>query len=269
MSLADTIERLAGHKPRNFAAPIPTRNTTKVFSLQEKIPYWFSVNVDEPGWYLLSPDNHRVSVVKELLPYERLQYLEQLKRFYVIALFPIDSDNQTWLVSPYNVSDAEQRGWKDGAPKQMYLVEDEIQPLQIIDARLVGNSLLYNEIAVVGKSADMYHAECIVRQRIQQLQFEEERKQIAEKQKTERGRIEASLEFMGASLVGYTPTVQGYNVTWMHNGRQHSMEIDRNLRVRSAGVCLAGTDAWHSLSSVVAVMEDRHSAINRGDHEDW
>lgn len=271
MNLANTIERLAGHKPGAFYAPVPTCDTTRVFSLQDQIPYWFSVNVGEPGWYLLSPSGSHVQVTRNMSPYERIKYLEELKRFYVIALFPINEDNQTWLVSPFNISDAEQRGWQNGEPRLMYLVEDEIQPLQTIDARLMSDSLLYNELAIVEKSdtRDMRHAERILDQRIRQLQIEREREHREAQKRTERGRIEASLEFMGASLVAYTPTVQGYKITWAHNGRQHSMEIDRNLRVRSAGVCLARTDNWHSLASVVSVMEDRANAITRGDHEDW
>lgn len=272
MNLANTIESLAGHRPRDFFAPVPTSNTTSVFSLQDQIPYWFAIDIAEPGWYLLSPEQDlSVKIVREAFPYERLQYLNQLKRFYVIALFPITEDNQTWLVSPFNISDAEQRGWKNGEPRQMYLVDDEIEPLQIIDTRSSGNTLLYYEIASLMKynSKEWRHARNIIDQRIQQIQAEEKRREIAKKQSTERGRIEASLEFMGAQLVRYTPTIHGYEITWAHNGRRHTMQIDRNLRVRSAGVCLAGTDAWHSLASVIAVMEDRANAINRGDHEDW
>lgn len=270
MNLADTIERLAGHKPREFFAPVPTQDTTRVFSLQDGIPYWFSVNVREPGWYLLSPDRNRVEIIRELLPYERMKYLGELQRFYAITLFPIDEDNNVWLVSPFNISDAEQRGWKNGEPRPMYLVEDELQPLTTIDARMMGNTLLYNEIGYVeGGGKDLQHAEQIVQQRIHQLEIEQRQKEIAEKRKTEQGRIEAALEFMGASLVGYTPTVQGYQVTWEHGGEQYSMQIDRNLRIRSAGVCLDGTDDWHSLSSVVAVMEDRSRAIELGEHGDW
>ncbi len=86
---------------------------------------------------------------------------------------------------------------------------------------------------------------------------------------TEEGRLRESLKFMGAELEDWTREIDGYVVRWKIDGQVYRTQIDTKMRVVSAGVCLDGTDDWHSLTSVVEVMQDRASAINTGDHGDW
>ena len=89
------------------------------------------------------------------------------------------------------------------------------------------------------------------------------------KMQTELGKLETSLEVMGAKLFDWTREIDGYLVRWEIDGQVYRMNVDINLRVKSAGVCLDGTDDWHSLSSVVSVMQERAGAIENDEHEDW
>lgn len=267
--LASVIERLAGHRPADFSAPIPTKNTTSVFTIQDRIPYWFSVSVDEPGWYHMTPEGERVEIVQEMQPYEIFEYLEKLTRFYVITLFPVTEN--TWMVSPFNNSDASQRGWRNGEPRYMHLVDVELAPLEIVEARRMNSDmLLFHQLGVIVKenTPDMLFAENIVNDYIAEMQRREIERAKAERRKTVQGRMEETLNDVGAELVEWKPNVHGYEVTWSHKGRTHKMTVDENLRIMSAGVCLANTDHWHSLSTIVHVMEDRHNGISDGGYVD-
>jgi hypothetical protein len=260
--LSNVIDFLDKNEPLPFIAPILTKDTTKVLTIQNNIPYWFKVQVDTPGWYTCAPENGQLTVEDEVYPHERIQYLEQLDRFYVIALFPLDET--AWLVSPYNLGDAEQRGWKDGEPRPMYLVEGTLHPLTMVKARVLGEFLLYDGMAVAihhirhGKNLASKHAIGIFNQRVAEIEKQEKEHRKEQEKQSQEERLETSLSHVGATLVDWTRNIDGYEVTWEINGRERTMTIDTNLRVLSAGVCLDGTDNWHSLSSIVAVMEDSY-----------
>lgn len=264
MSLLHVLDRLSEHEPQNFAAPVLTRTTTQLFTVQENLPYWFEVEVNQPGWYELKPnkDTGKAIVVRVLDWIERVKYLEQLRRFLVFALYPIE--DQTWLCSPFNLSDAEQRGWYTGSPKPIFVLQGTIKPLDVLDVRIQANNLLFCRVAserwneAHGLSARM-HAESFIEKRVNFLAQEEARKAREEKRKTVSGRIKQSVEFMGATLNNLEMNATGYTITWTYNGRTYTMPVDRNLHVRSAGVCLDGTDNWHSLSSIIGVMEDSYN----------
>jgi hypothetical protein len=110
-------------------------------------------------------------------------YLSALPRFYVIAC---SLHGQAWVCVPYNASDATQRSWPNGQPRQVHLVFDHIQPFEV----LIGGSWearcytkrwtppgLYNiqdaanchsspsELSVTNASVDFVNAWNIVHQR--------------------------------------------------------------------------------------------------------
>lgn len=274
--LLNTINRIANHEPQPFIAPIPISNMTKVFTLQDEIPYWFTANVIDTGWFLLHPGN----TVASNYPYayaertataiERLKYLEQLPRFHVIALFPIDNN---WLVMPFNISDANQRGWDNGRPRLMYLPEGSIGDCQVVHARQLGNILLYDapaQILLMRKSKESIIAKEIVRVELERMKNEVAKLERLKKLQSVEGRIDESLKHSGAELVDWKLNVDGeYKIEWTYNGNGYTTMVDSKLRVVSAGVCLDGTDNWHSLSTIVHVMEDRRKEIESGDHGDW
>jgi hypothetical protein len=261
MTLKSIIQKIGNHTPQDFIAPIPTASTTRVFTLQNGIPYWFAVNVSDPGWYFLTPNAPTIEVIREIEPYERIEYLAQLPRFLVIALWP--TSESTWLVSPFNLSDASQRAWANGEPRFCYLVSSNIQSLDILAVRRMGDILLFEDVVSSvqfdNHAPGLFYAKSIINARLLQLQREEQKRLRKEQLETEEGRIQTSLEMMGAQLRSWERNVQGYTVKWDYDGREYSMPLDQNLHVRSAGVCLDDTDYMHSLASIVAVMEDSYN----------
>lgn len=272
------IDRISHHKPRNFIAPVMTKRA-KLFVIQDDIPYWFVAQTDQPGWYYLEPrvkvgkgrGEIRASarVLREAEPHEYINYLRVLPSFFVIALFPINTS--TWLVMPYNISDGEQRGWENGVPRPMYLVQENISALDIVKARVLTGSLIFDRLSSIlgADTKETQIAQSIYDRRLQIVREQEAQQERANKLKTERGRLEESLAFMGAELKDWTRELDGYIVRWELDGQVYRMQVDPNLRVTSAGVCLDGTDDWHSLSSVVDVMKERAKAIANDDHGDW
>lgn len=269
--MLNTINRIANHEPQPFIAPIPIGDMTKVLTIQDEIPYWFYVNPhDGAGWYELRPLKDRAITNRNATAIERLKYLEQLPRFHVIALFPID-DN--WLVMPFNISDANQRGWANGEPRLMYLPEGNIGDCQVVHARKLGNILLYDapaQIRLIKKSKESKIAIGIIDDEINKTKKEIAKLERIKKLQSVEGRIGESLKHSGAELVDWKLNVDGeYKIEWTYNGNGYTTMVDSKLRVVSAGVCLDGTDNWHSLSTIVHVMEDRRKEIENGDHDDW
>lgn len=261
--MLDVINRISNHEPQPFIAPVPTHDTTRVLTVQENIPYWFDVRFSGTGWHYLQPRPHKrsssyVRAKRTASFIERLQYLEQLPRFHVIALFPTEV---AWVVMPFNISDASQRQWYQGTPMLMYLLEGNIQELQVVHARRLGKILLYDapaQIRLIEKAKETEIARSIIDNRIKEIQREIEEQERAKKLQTFEGRIEESLQQSGAALVDWELDTSGkYKVEWTFGEHGYTTIIDNKLRVLSAGVCLDGTDNWHSLNSIVHVMEDR------------
>ncbi len=263
MTINNLIRKIARHKPEPFLAPIPTTNTTRVLSIQDNFPYWFNVNVDQAGWYNLKPNSVNAIPlstrhVPHLPVWDKNNYLRQLQNFLVIALYPL---NETmWLVTPYNHADASQRGWMNGEPRIMYLVNENLDSYNIINARQLGNILLYDNVnlhhyrALINK--DGKHAVEIIERRVKELEETVIKEQKEEKEQNDLNSIKTSLEFMGAQLHSYNTSRNEHTIKWEKDGRLHTTIINENQRVLSAGVCLGNTDNLHSLRSIVSVMED-------------
>lgn len=275
----DLIDKTARHKPKHFIAPVMSKRA-KLFVVQDSIPYWFFTEVEYPNWYYLQPNlavaAQSVPVatpIRQANPHEYISYMSALPSFQVITLFPIS--DTVWLVMPYNIADAGQRGWRQGMPRSMYLVMDNIASMDVVTARFMPpQTLIFDHLSGVLKIAhrEMEIARDIFDRRLDAIRKHEARRQRRSRLKTEEGRLQESLKFMGAELEDWTRGIDGYSVRWKIDGQVYKTEIDTNMRVVSAGVCLGGTDNWHSLASVVEVMQDRDAGRGRSayeEDEDW
>jgi hypothetical protein len=258
-SLLSVLDRIAKHTPQPFVAPIPDLERVRLFTLQDDIPYWFHAP-KTPGWWRVIPKGGRYQYVTQdrlAYPCEYVPYLEQLPRFYVFALYPLS--RWTWLCVPANSADAEQRGWPNGEPRPLHLVR-YLSREGIAQARQMGDLMLFDDVshrATGWPRSDVESAESLIgaRQREFERKLEEERRK--QRLATAEGQMEYMLGLSGAELDSWSALESGYRVTWSHNGRTNEMVLNRNMTVRSAGVCLDGTDQTHDLASIVQVMLER------------
>ncbi len=277
MSLLDTALRFAEYKPQPFVAPIPTNGWVEVFTIQNGVPLRYTMHNQIPGWWELTPKGRKITVTSRAFVTDTMKYLDNLPRFYVIACVP--SGEHTWLVVPYNASDASQRGWTNGEPKQMYLVSEEVQPFDVMIARSMAGVLLYDildfrlgeftksslcrELAEKKSAApnerDWRNAYNIVTQWMLKAEQELRAKRISDKLAETQDRMKFMLEFMGAKLIESEKKGNGYLVTWeAPDGHKYKMGVREDGRISVAGFCLAGTDNQHNLSSIVQVMSEAH-----------
>lgn len=293
MSLLDTALRFASYTPQPFVAPIPTNGSVEVFTLQNGVPLKYSIRGHEIGWFELHPVRQHLAALRTAFVDETMKYLDVLPRFYVIACIP--SGEHAWLVVPYNASDASQRGWKNGEPRQMYLVSEEIQPFDVVIARNLAGLLLYDtmdyRLGTFTKSdmcrnlaenklgapneRDWRNAYGIISEWFIKVEQDAIRTKIDQKMIGIHDRMKFLLEFMGASLVSAEKKGRGYIVTWeAPDGHKYKMGVHEDGRISVAGFCLAGTDSQHNLSSIVQVMEEAHKQHRPdvqqayADHED-
>lgn len=286
MGILDAIERVESHEPRPFIAPVLDSNINEVFVVQDGIPHTFRCPSHEPGWYRLCPSKSRGQsewllslAIRYAYPHEYIPYLEALPRFYVIACFPLSED--TWLTVPFNASDASQRGWPNGEPKPVHLVHGIVLPFDVLTTRSLAGTLLFeqvctrldtawsevcifNTLALDRKSmtdvpTDWNSALQITLARRHAARVEEHERRRVEALGTVEGQIKDRLEFMGASLVNWCDTSDGYEVTWEYDNCKHTVTIQRNMMLQSAGICLDGSAPEHSLSSAVQLLQTARS----------
>lgn len=258
MSLLNIAEMIGDHQPRPFIAPIPEADHVMVFSLQDGIPYWFKVRDRRPGWWLLSPFTRGwVEIERGAYPMEYMEYMMALPRFYVIALF--QTGEYTWLCVPFNLSDAAQRGWGQGKPQKIHLTRGQsIQSFDVMISRQMDQVLLFDSNYWSGKVLDdaaRMRADYLIQAHqaeLERLARERERESI--QQDTE-GRIRHQLSLAGADLCSWSELPEGYSVTWEYAGAEYTMEVNKNLTIASAGICLSGTDSAHDLVTIVETMQ--------------
>jgi len=258
MSLFDAIDRVESHKMRPFVAPIWDSDETRVFTVQDGVPYSFPICGAEAGWYIIDGEDSLL----EAPPTNYLPFMSKLPRFYAIALFPVS--DTTWIASPYNASDAEQRGWLSAIPKPVHNVRGTLRPLDIIDTRLLGGNLLYfvpaSSVERDVSTPDFKRADTIVQARLEAIKRERDRKRYEEHRKRRLkdtgARFRHQLAVMGADLLDWREVgADRYEVTWEYNGAQFTVPVRRSGVLYSAGICLENTDDMHDLSSAVDVME--------------
>ena len=256
MSLLKALDRVAEHVPTKFIAPIPDANVVQVVSIQDGIPYWFSLHDPQPGWWVVEPTSKSdAKLLAQALPADWIRYLDQLPSFHVITLFPVSES--TWMVMPYNAADAAQRGWANACPRPMHLVDESLNSLQVACACALGNTLLYDMLDMrgLGNTPEFVTAANIVQEHQNEMYRRELEKVKAQKKRSVGDEIRHQLEFSGAKLLDWTDQgYDGYTVTWEHDGATWTMDVARDLTVSSAGICLDGTQQYHDLATIVPVM---------------
>lgn len=274
-SLLRVLKRVSEKTPNKFIAPIPSAQSVSLFSLQEGIPYWFNIDNPTPGWFEVEPISKKEARIgREAEPHEYISYLEALPRILVIVLFSIGRN--TSLVVPYNASDASQRGWMNSMPRVLHLTRNHLcckNPLSIISARIMGNQLLYDRAYFEHAAINQFSKARLSLQidseipklfqvafDIVKKRFEEERErqrqlEAQQKRQTVKGQFEDDLSFVGADLVDWNESVNGWEVTYEYEGASFTMQIGLDKRIESAGICLDGTEGNHNLSTIVLAMQ--------------
>lgn len=283
MSLLSVLDRVSSHTPEEFIAPVPQTSNVSLFSLQDDIPYRFSLSSPLAGWWTIVPRSKTDAVLgNRVLAHEKFDYLEQLPRFYVIAIMQVNET--TWLCTPYNLADAEQRGWKNGQPRNVYLTSGNIQRFNVLVARRLDQILLFemvnNRLPTTGRKFGMDEKSFSLAYSIVDniLMQEEEERKTRERERRERARqqelaklranatsfAEHQLDLAGAKMTNFLQKSDGYEVSWEYDGATFTMPLLKNLHVQSAGICLAGTDQRYGLSHIVHVMQEARE-LNRFD----
>jgi len=287
-STLDLIDEIGRIRVRPFLAPIPDAENVVVTTVQEGVQFNYRL-AREPGWWVLHCDQVGVRRVEAPTSmFEMVQFLAALPRFLAIAVHRLRAD--TWLVAPWNSSDAAQRGWRDGEPKAMHLVRDGIRPFDVVVARRLGRTLLYDcldeglgaapageavresfgsdteDVRALGVTPEMRRAHSILEDYGAAVRRAERERAENERQTSLEGRLRWHLAFVGAELLGWHEAGEGYEVRWRHGGQEYRTSLRRDFQVQSAGICLDGTDPRHNLSSIVAVMEEGR---RRGINDDW
>lgn len=306
--LLKLVKRIGTQAPEDFVAPLPAVGTVSMAVLQNGVPYRFKVTSPEaPGWWTVRPADKRwATPTSPAESHAVVDYLLALPKRRVIALLRLD--DYTWLCVPAFPHSEAQRGWPNGEPRQLHLIRETIQPLDVVIARDLAGTLLYDEIDTVTPQG-LYRAvresldengespldpgrgglttaltimrAHFVEQRRLQAEAEAERLRAAEAElkllrAAERAkreaelrnnlgeRLNASLSFLGAQMLGWNEDGNNIRVRWSFNGHQTSTVVNRELQVVSAGFCLAHTDHRHTLTSLVQVMEEAR-AVGRMD----
>lgn len=277
MSLMGVLDKLQSHQPKPFLAPIPSAQMVSCFTVQDTIPYTFELRQPKQGWWWVEPyAANKARLVWNALPHEYLSYLSQLPRFIVIA---VDQTAEGVIVVPYNASDAAQRGWLNSEPRYAYLCRDiQIPAFSVLCIRNMAGTFLFddfypldiqqqnfltgaanNSIQLQVVPVSFQVAWQIVAARIFMEKLEQSRLEAEQRKKelllTEQGRIVDKLEFVGASLVNYKKEGRNYDVTYTYQGAQFTVNVRPDMRIESAGICLAGGDRDNDLSSIVLTMQ--------------
>lgn len=283
--MLELLNKLNKTEFKPFVAPILEARTNRVFTRANGFTCQYMFTNLEPGWYEFSPESANVCKrYKDAPVAEVVRYLAELPRFYVQAVHPVSE--YTWLVVPYNASDATQRGWADCQPRPMHLITDRVKPFDVLVSRSLAGELLYdhlddclpesvvssyvlrNQIAETGIVPDAIRPEQAVIWQIVNRRRAEERKTALQLDTGDR--LKWFLDFAGAGLVDWQREGENLRVTYEYNGAQFSPLITRKMQVLSAGICLASGDRRQNLTSLVEVMEEarrlKQYDVNR---EDW
>lgn len=224
-------------------------------------PYTFSVKVNTPGWYIIKPRSSvQAEAVREAQPFEIKQCYQVAPRFRAISVRRLASNS--WLVFPFNMSDARSRGF-EVKPQPCHLVDRNLTPFMPIVSRLWFNVLLFDSSRV---SAPREYLNSLERGEPEppkvrgrgpefEIVYSMLSEEIKEAQKkTVQGRIRSAVEYLGGEFIGFTEQGEGYTVHWTDGEHTYSSRIDANMRLVSAGICLEGQEYEQTMASTVAVM---------------
>lgn len=253
MSITGFLKKLTTANPTQFVAPII--NQRRVVVVQDGVPFFFDIDVQEPGWYLFSPKDDVATADRKAMPWEREEYLNDLVEIRVLALYRAGQ----WMAMPFNMSDARQKGWH-GNPLPMNLVNGSIEALSVHLAYMFGDSLLHGRVVgpVMQPSKEEQLARRLIANHALEIERRAEREKLEQLKKTVGGQIEYQLAIAGADLVDWAEFGNGYRVTWQIevDGRtvRKISHIGPNMMCDSVGRCVDGTDQQHSLASGVEIV---------------
>lgn len=283
--------RIQQTQPEKFTAPV-LANPAQVWTVQNHVPFRWNVRL-EPGWYEFTPQSGRLTQMSAQTS-QRLTYLAALPLVRVIAARAVGPS--AWMVFPFSAADVAQRGWQNGEPRVVHLVNQNVRPLDVLLARKGAGGLIFESLedririethparawlatgalaaGFVGRisqearnALNVLAAEetaALERQRqaeAAQRQAEIARQRAAQRQ-TVAGRFQEALEFSGAHLERVSQTVgDNYEVTWSHVGedgrtRVYTQRVNAAGGMVSFGICMNGTDRQHTLESAVFAMKE-------------
>jgi hypothetical protein len=212
------------------------------------------------GWGVFRPVTEKKAKVEEEAAFPLVaSYLRLLPMLRLILARRLR--HACWLAYPANESDAAQRfGIEE--PVRVHLVEGAA-PLDPILARFDGSAWWFEDL---DRRADPTIAFAL-RQRLQQS-IEPSKVRvpglvpemraaygIAFRGSTKH-RLGESLRRAGGKLEDLTDHGDYWVIEWLTNdGQRHTSAVEKDLTVRSAGICLSGRERDFDLQSLVGVME--------------
>lgn len=261
--MSDLLNRLT-EESRNLPeviAPVP-RKTGYVGAVINNHPYRFSVRVDNPGWYILkSTSSVSAEVLRQAEPSEIRKCLQSVRKLKSISVRRLTKTS--WLVFPYNISDAKSRGFRI-EPQECHIIDRNLEPFMTISTRLWGNLVIFDSAGIESPPTGyIQHLQKEYTHPPKALGVNPEFKMVYNillgevekaKRQTIEGRIKSAVEYLGAELVGFTESGTGYSVEWKDKSQTYRSRVTGNLRLESAGICLDGLEHEQSLTSTVAVM---------------
>jgi len=249
-------------------------NKSSVRVIVNNHPYRLYVEAPAAGWYVLRPTSStRARVIREAEPFEIQECLRLSTSLRTIVMRRVTESR--WLVFPFNLSDAQSKRFPAG-PLEVFLVDQNLEPFAVVNTRLWGGNLLYDNYI---SSPEGVLSEGIEGGRespgptpglnpefrtVYSLLTDEIEKA---KKATVEGRIKSAVEYLGAELVGFKEFGDGYSVEFRDHGRTFRTKVSGSLRLISAGICLAGKDTEQTLASSVAVFRRMNSDRYYNDYD--
>lgn len=246
----------------------------KIRVIINQLPYWFKVYTEKAGWYILRPlSSIQAEIAREAQPFEILKCLDHVPSLRVISMRRLAANS--WLVFPFNLSDAQSRGL-EAKPQECHLIDQNIEPFMVLTTRLWGGSLLLDHViaAAPPELKAAIEKQSKVPPKISglipefkivygSLVAEIDRAKLA----TVEGRIRSAVEYLGAELVSFIESGEGFTVSWRDGQQTYNTRVDRNLRMISTGICLSHMEQEQTLVSAVAVMR-RYERRSNDDYDD-
>jgi hypothetical protein len=212
------------------------------------------------GWGVFRPISENKAKVEEEASFPLVaSYLHLLPMLRMILIRRLR--HASWLAYPANEADARQRFGIRG-PVRIHLVEGA-SPLDPILARHDGSAWWFEDI---DRRADPTIAPALRRKLEEEIDPARVRvASLTPEMRTAYGvafrggtkhRLGEKLRRAGGQLRDLTDHGDHWVIEWRTaDGEQHTSALEKDLTVRSAGVCLSGMEREFDLQSLVGIME--------------
>lgn len=289
--MLNILKRVAAHQIENFVAPVFDSARTRIMTSQDGMPFSFRLSGHPAGWWEFSSGD-KLTTVGEAQPRLIVDYVKTLPAIRVVVLFALS--DTTWLCVPYNPSDAHQKGWKASNPLPLHLVRASIESLDVVLARAIGGTLIFDQIdrrvdqsklraarellragqtpvvnefsmpiaIMVERQAEIARRIEAEQKRARELEELIRRENIAREeaerrraqQATFEGRLQNALSVVGAQLQNWSESGRQIEVRWSIKGQTYRTYVNREAEVTSAGFCMNRTDGQHDLTTMVLAV---------------